>query len=149
MRYLRDGRAPKPKSTTISRVMSANRAKNTEPEKIVQSILRKGDFPKFRKNPSNLLGRPDIVFPKENLVLFVNGCYWHRCPYCKDGLPKTHRGFWRKKFETNVLRDRRIKARLKKEGWKVLVLWECQIRKRPGPTSNRILRALVPVRKFK
>ena len=133
--YKRDGRAPKPRTETISRVMSANKAKDTGPELAARKVLRELGARGYRFNPKNIPGRPDIVFSKNKLAIFIHGCFWHKCPYCKNKLPKTHTAFWRNKFESNKLSDKEKITILKKDGWKTLVIWECQIEKR---TSNII-----------
>ena len=74
-------------------------------------------------------GRPDVYFPSKKLAIFINGCFWHRCPYCKPSMPKTHKAFWSNKFAANVARDKAKRALLKKMGIRSVVFWECQIKK--------------------
>lgn len=108
--------------------MSRIRASNTEPEKIVRSILHKGGF-RFRLNRKDLPGKPDIVLPKYKSVILVHGCFWHRHPQCKFAYnPKSRVKFWQNKFIKNVERDKFVKKELRKEGWKVIVVWECETR---------------------
>lgn len=84
----------------------------------------------FRLHRRDLPGTPDIVLPRHATVVFVHGCFWHRHKGCKGATtPKTRRAFWRAKFEANVERDRRNRRDLRKLGWKVVTVWECQIRK--------------------
>ncbi len=142
IKYIRDGRAPIPKKETISRVMSANRAKGTKPELILRKALRIAGISGSRSHLPNIPGRPDAVFPKEHLAIFVHGCFWHRCSYCKDPLPKTHRSFWKKKFLANKLRDKKKNAELRKLGWRVLTVWECQIKRDAVVVAERIKRSL-------
>ena len=127
--YIRDHRSPIPKNENVSRIMSANRGKETSPE----VILRKGmwgiGIRGYRKNWKKAPGRPDIAFPKRKIAIFVNGCYWHRCPTCKYPLPKTNTKFWREKFKRNKIRDKKKSKLLHDMGWKVLVIWECNIKK--------------------
>src|SRR5690242_10509549 len=127
-KYLRDGRSPIPKKETTSRVMSANQGKHTLPEINLRKNLRQINLRDYSLHVPKLAGRPDIVFKKKNLAVFVNGCFWHRCPYCKQSMPKTHSAFWRNKFKNNTARDKRNIALLKKEGWRVFVAWECQLK---------------------
>ncbi|MCL4736355.1 MAG: DNA mismatch endonuclease Vsr [Candidatus Omnitrophica bacterium] len=109
--------------------MSRIRSKNTSPELSVRSLLHKSGF-RFRLHQRDLPGNPDIVLPKYRTVIFVHGCYWHRhknCPFAYT--PKSRADFWSRKFEGNVKRDALSKKNLKKLGWKVIIVWECQTRK--------------------
>ena len=127
-RYLRDGRAPIPKSESISRVMSANKGKNTKPEILLRKSLRAAGIIGYRLNWKKAPGRPDIAFPGRKIAIFVNGCFWHRCPYCNYSLPKTNTSFWIDKFSKNINRDRRKIEDLEKLDWQVFVVWECEIK---------------------
>lgn len=126
--YVRDGRAPIPDNEAVSRVMSANKAKNTKPEVVLRKYLWHHNVKGYRSNWKKAPGQPDICFPGKKVALFVHGCFWHRCPICKPPLPKTNTEFWQSKFERNQERDARKISELEKAGWKVLVIWECQIR---------------------
>lgn len=127
--YIRDGRAPIPKKEATSRVMSANRGKDTGPELAFRRALRRAGLSGYRLHWKKAPGRPDVAFPGKRVAIFINGCYWHRCPYCRYDLPKSNKVFWRKKFTANKERDKKKKNLLKKEGWKVLVIWECQLKR--------------------
>ena len=109
--------------------MSRVRGKNTKPEMLFRKELRGQDLIKYRLHPKALPGRPDIYFPTKKLAIFINGCFWHRCPYCKPSMPKTHKAFWSKKFAANVVRDKEKRTLLKKMGVRSVVFWECQIKK--------------------
>ena len=114
---------------TRSYNMSQIHGKNTMPEEIVRKHLFSQGF-RYRKNDKRLPGKPDIVLPKYYSVIFVNGCFWH----CHDGcryfiLPKSNTEFWDKKLRENVQRDERDFEKLSILGWKVLVVWECELRK--------------------
>ena len=87
-----------------------------------------------------LPGKPDFTFKKEKLTVFVDGCFWHRCPKCYRE-PKTNTEFWMNKIETNVKRDRRVTKELRKASWNVCRIWECQLKK-PVPLISRIIRLL-------
>lgn len=128
--YIRDGRAPIPKSENTSRVMSANKAKNTKPEIILRKLLWANGTRGYRCNYKKASGRPDIAFPKKRIALFVNGCFWHRCPHCKLPLPKSNIKFWEAKFSANKKRDNLKIKSLKRNGWKVFVIWECEVPKK-------------------
>lgn len=125
--YIRDGRAPIPNNEAISRVMSANKSKNTKPELILRKALYGHGLSGFRLHWKKAPGRPDISYPGKKLAIFVNGCFWHRCPNCNPPMPKSNRSFWEKKFVNNVARDSRKSEELNHNGWSVLVFWECEI----------------------
>jgi DNA mismatch endonuclease (patch repair protein) len=126
-RYIRDGRAPIPEKETTSKVMSSIRAKNTKPELILRKALFHNGLSGYRLHWKKAPGQPDITYPAVKIAIFVNGCFWHRCPHCNPPFPKTHIGFWTNKFERNIERDQRKIKELEKQGWKVFVFWECQI----------------------
>lgn len=112
-----------------SKAMSAVRATETQIEKILRSELHRRGY-RFRKNVKTLPGHPDIVLPKYRCVIFVHGCFWHHHKNCKRSkLPTTRPAFWTKKIEENVRRDRRQLSRLRSDGWQVIVIWECQIKR--------------------
>lgn len=108
-----------------SMVMSSIKNKNTRPEIRVRSLLHRAGF-RFRLH-GNLPGRPDIVLPKYGTVVFVHGCFWHRHGCNSANMPKSNVRFWRKKFRSNIKRDKEVQAALKSIGWHVIVIWECQI----------------------
>lgn len=110
--------------------MALIRGKNTKPEIVVRKIARLSGY-RYRLNVSELPGKPDIVFPKLRKIIFVHGCYWHRHPGCALArLPKTKLRFWVPKLTENRRRDLRNIARLRRDKWKVTVVWECQLSKR-------------------
>jgi DNA mismatch endonuclease (patch repair protein) len=112
-----------------SRQMARVRSKNTEPEILVRRALHARGF-RFRLHRRDLPGKPDVVLPKHRLAILVHGCFWHGCPACDRGLrqPKTNVAFWTAKLAANKDRDIRIVAALEASGWRVAVLWECDIR---------------------
>jgi DNA mismatch endonuclease, patch repair protein len=120
--------SPKATSLNISNVMKANKAKDTKPELMLRKFLWENGFRGYRLNWKKIPGRPDVCYPKRKLAIFVNGCFWHRCPICSLTLPKSNTEFWKKKFELNVIRDATKKEALEEHGWKVLVLWECELK---------------------
>ena len=126
-KYVRDRRSPKPKDETTSLKMSKIRSKNTGPELRVRQFIYSAGFRGYRLNYRKVLGRPDICFTKWKVAIFINGCFWHRCPNCKLPLPKHNQAFWTKKFNANVMRDEEKSRILAGEGWKVIVLWECTL----------------------
>lgn len=111
-------------------IMSRIRSKNTKPEMAVRSLLHGMGY-RFRLHRKDLPGKPDIVLPKYKTVIFVHGCFWHRHRNCKRcTTPSTNKGFWLKKFERNVEKDRINKRLLKKAGWNIITVWECEIHKK-------------------
>ena len=107
--------------------MSHIRGKNTSLEIAVRKRLFADGF-RYRINVSNLPGKPDIVLPKYNTVIFVNGCFWHRHSCKRATIPKTNTDYWIKKFENNVKNDEKNYALLRNLGWHVIVVWECEIK---------------------
>lgn len=117
-----DHLTPEKRSWNMSRIKS----KDTTPERIVRSFLHRNGF-RFRLHVKDLPGKPDIVLPKYKTVIEVRGCFWHRHPGCKSATnPSSNVDFWQKKFAANVSRDERTEQELKKLGWNVIVVWECE-----------------------
>ncbi len=107
--------------------MSRIRSENTSPEKFVRSMLHGMGY-RFRLHRKDLPGKPDIVLPKYKTVIEVRGCFWHRHKGCRGTTtPKSNQDFWLEKFSKNVKRDRQNGRKLKALGWKVIVIWECEI----------------------
>jgi len=110
-------------------MMSGIRGKDTLPEIKVRKYLHSRGL-RYRLHVKTLPGKPDLVFPKFRLVVFVHGCFWHRHKGCRYATtPANNAEFWRSKFEANVLRDIEVVQKLKHAGWRVLVIWECEISK--------------------
>ena len=108
--------------------MARVRGRDTGPERTVRSVLHKIGY-RFRLHANDLPGHPDIVLRSRRCVIFVHGCFWHR-HHCADGqrLPKTRVAYWRTKLELNAKRDRQNRRKLVAIRWRVLVVWECQLR---------------------
>lgn len=107
--------------------MSRIKNRNTGPERVVRSMLHRMGY-RFKLHESRLPGRPDVVLPKHKTVVFVHGCFWHHHKHCKDAtIPKTRTDWWRLKLEGNAKRDRANARKLRKLGWRVLLVWECEI----------------------
>lgn len=113
------------------RNMSAIKSKDTKPELLVRQLAHGMGY-RYRLHRKDLPGKPDLVFPGRGKVIFVHGCYWHmhKCQYGRV-VPKTNARFWREKREKTVVRDRAARRKLKRMGWDVLVIWECQTRNIP------------------
>ena len=107
--------------------MSRIRGRDTQPECAVRSILHKEGF-RFRLHDKSLPGTPDVVLPKYRCAIFVHGCFWHRHKRCSLAYtPRSRTRFWNRKFADNVARDKRVVAALRKLGWRVVVIWECEL----------------------
>jgi len=119
-------------SDTLTRLqrkfcMSQNKGKDTSPEIYVRGLVHCLGY-RYRLHRRDLPGCPDMVFPGKKKVIFINGCYWHR-HNCKKGrsMPATRKDFWQPKFKKTILRDKRNLKKLRLLGWKILVIWECQM----------------------
>lgn len=112
---------------TRSAIMSRVRSKDTTPEIQVRKALHKAGF-RFRLHRSSLPGKPDLVFSRYRLALFVHGCFWHRHGCKRTTTPATNTEFWTEKFRRTLQRDKATSRELEKIGWTTLVIWECQIK---------------------
>jgi len=123
-----------------SRLMSRIRGKDTMPELRVRRYLHSRGL-RFRLHVKDLPGKPDLVFPRYRTVVFVHGCFWHQHPGCAYAvMPASNIEFWRSKLEGNVLRDHRHAAALESLGWRVLTVWECEVR--DSGRLDRLARAI-------
>lgn len=120
-----DTKTPAERSENMSHIRNAN----TKPEEIVRKYLFSHGF-RYRKNDRRYPGKPDIVLPKYRTVIFVNGCFWHMHGCSRSRLPKTNQEYWKPKIEKNIARDKENKRQLEADGWKVFVIWECELKKR-------------------
>jgi len=121
-----------------SQVMSKIRGKNTRPERIVRRILTDMGF-RYRLNVKTLPGKPDIVLRKYNAIILVHGCFWHLHSRCKDGrIPKSRTEYWKPKLLGNKERDKKNILSLRRQGWRILKIWECDIDKNPQKVINNI-----------
>ncbi|MBC2606975.1 DNA mismatch endonuclease Vsr [Pelagicoccus albus] len=112
-------------------VMSRVRGKHTKPERLVRSLLHRLGYRFTVNGPKNknLPGKPDIVLPARKCVIFVHGCFWHRHQNCRIATtPKSNVAYWQEKFERNVERDRTAQSVLAESGWRVIVIWECELK---------------------
>ncbi len=106
--------------------MGAIKSRNTRPEMLVRRYLFRQGF-RYRVNDRRLPGSPDLVLPKYRTVVFVNGCFWHGHDCPKFHLPHTNRSFWQAKIVRNKERDARVASELDAMGWKVIIVWECEL----------------------
>lgn len=131
-----------PVDPSRSRVMAAIRSRNTRPEKFVRSMAHRMGY-RFRLHREDLPGSPDIVFPRLMAVILVHGCFWHRHA-CASGRkqPRSNSRYWARKFIRNKARDARNRQDLKRLGWRVLIVWECEVA-RPRSLEARLRRFLI------
>lgn len=110
------------------RNMAAIKGKNTKPEMVVRRLVHSLGY-RYRLHREDLPGKPDLVFPSRRKIIEVYGCYWHMhdCPYGRV-IPKTNTDFWQNKRLSNVARDTRNIEELSKQGWTVLIIWECEVK---------------------
>jgi len=113
--------------------------KSTE-GKLIEAF-RKANITGWRTQAHDLRGIPDFVFDAQKTIVFVDGCFWHGCPYCKRLRPKSSKKYWNEKIQGNIRRDRKIRNGLRKHGWSVLKIWEHQLRK-PEKVVARLVKRL-------
>lgn len=119
--------------------MQGNKRCDTKPELLVRARLRAAGLTGYRLQ-WKVPGHPDVAWPGKRVALFINGCFWHRCPRCQPRVPKTNVEYWVLKFERNVERDERTHAQLEEMGWRVHVVWECELKKKTiDDTMARLL----------
>lgn len=106
--------------------LSKVRSRDTRPEMLIRQHLWRRGY-RYRKNLSSLPGKPDIVFPRAKLVIFVHGCFWHRHGCHRTYTPKTNTEYWNNKFSRNMTRDAEVLERLRRLGWQTHVIWECEL----------------------
>lgn len=109
--------------------MSHIRSKDNKPEEMVRKFLFSKGF-RYRKNVRSLPGCPDIVLPKYRTVIFVNGCFWHKHDCPRFVWPSSNQEYWKPKILCNVARDKRNAELLREAGWKVIIVWECELKKK-------------------
>lgn len=110
------------------RTMRAVKSKNTYLERALFGMLAGMRLRGWKKNVSSIRGKPDVVFEIERVAVFVDGCFWHGCPYCRRPMPATNRDYWERKIGRNVERDKRVQGELESIGWKVIRIWEHEMR---------------------
>lgn len=135
-----DTKTPAERSENMSRIRSTN----TKPEEIVRKYLFSHGF-RYRKNDKRYPGKPDIVLPKYHTIIFVNGCFWHMHGCSRSRLPRSNQEYWKPKTERNIQRDAENQQKLEADGWKVIVVWECELKKRTA--EERLSRLCDEIRK--
>lgn len=126
-------------AATRSRMMKGIRSKDTRPEITVRKYLHAQGF-RYRLHSRKLPGSPDLVLPRYRVAIFVHGCFWHRHQGCKYATnPANNAERWKLKFDTNTERDARKEATLRAAGWRVLVVWECELRHTPEERLRQLV----------
>lgn len=117
-------------SEATRHVMQANKSKNTKPELLVRRALREAGLPGYRLHWKACPGKPDICYPGRKVAIFVNGCFWHHHEGCRYATtPKKNVEYWNAKFERNRARNAETAETLEAQGWNVVVIWECELKK--------------------
>ena len=133
-------------SALRSQIMRSIKSKGTSPEIRFKRLLKKSGFPRYSCNPKSILGKPDFVFSKEKLAVFIDGCFWHGCKKCYRG-PHSNLSYWKKKLLRNKKRDVFVSRGLQRQKWKVIRIWECAVKNRPAFSILRIQRYLIKIEK--
>jgi DNA mismatch endonuclease (patch repair protein) len=132
-------KAPTASSEHVKSSMKGNKGKNTKPELLLRSELHKAGL-RFRIH-YKLIGKPDIVFPYKGLAVFVDGCYWHGCPKCYRE-PKTNTEYWKNKIARNQQRAKTVRRQLNRNGWRVMRVWEHELKNNLDKIIKNILKRL-------
>ena len=130
-------------SATRSRMMSGIQSKNTKPEMAVRRYLHAQGY-RYRLHARDLPGSPDLVLPKYRVVIFVHGCFWHQHAGCRFATqPASNTERWKAKFQSNLERDAKNLAALQATGWRVFVVWECELKREPLGRLQRLAREIM------
>lgn len=119
--------------------MRAVKSRNTAPERKLRAMLAGMKLSGWRQHDEQVLGKPDVTFPKLKIAVFVDGCFWHGCPICKRPLPQQNRDYWGKKIARNVARDAKYNDELATKGWVVIRIWSHEFKKGVDRKSIRDL----------
>ena len=127
-----------------SKNMAAIKSKDTKPELLVRKYLHANGY-RYKLHDKTLAGKPDIVLPKHSTIIFVHGCFWHGHKHCKySTIPKTRTEWWLNKINNNRLRDKLHTKELKKQGWQIITIWECELKKKKlNTTLLKLLKQLL------
>lgn len=126
------------KDKHVSKRMKGNKSKGTKPELLLRKLLTNKGIRGYRICYTGVIGKPDIVFTKKKVAIFVHGCFWHSCPLCNLKVPNNNNEFWHKKLTDNKNRDKVVLDTLKTAGWNVVTVWECKLKSNPDEEVNRI-----------
>lgn len=134
-------RRPVPANAQVSATMSRIRGKDTQPELIVRASLRAAGVTGYRLHYKKAPGRPDIAFVGHRVAVFIHGCFWHGCPHCQPRKPSRNTWYWLPKLARNKERDQEKARALRREGWSVITVWECRIKRGPIAQVARVIKA--------
>lgn len=128
-----------------SKMMSKIRSKNTAPEMTVRRYLHSKGF-RYRLHDKKLPGKPDVVLPKFKTAIYIHGCFWHAHSGCKYyRLPKSNTDYWIKKIEGNISRDLQKQQVLREMGWKVIIVWECELKRKAEERCAALVEQIVQI----
>ena len=133
---------PEPLNDGTTKSMKSNKRKDTSLELTVRKALREAGHSGYRLQ-WKVPGRPDIAYPGKKVAIFLNGCFWHRCPRCNFNTPKHNSGYWAEKFRKNIERDDKNHAELEAMGWIFIVIWECDIKNDLEESVKKIVDVLI------
>ena len=123
-------KAPEASSAAVRKSMQGNKRRDTKPELVVRKMLRDMGHPGYRLDWKKAHGHPDIAYPGRKLAIYVMGCFWHQHEGCKyASKPKQHTDYWEAKFARNKQRDAEVRAAMEADGWTVVEIWECELKK--------------------
>ncbi len=133
-------KAPAAVNENVRKSMQGNKRRDTKPELLVRHMLREMGYPGYRLDWKKAKGHPDIAYPGRKIAIFVMGCFWHHHEGCKYATtPKQHVDYWQAKFARNKQRDAEVRAALQEDGWQVVEIWECELKKdQLENTRNRL-----------
>jgi len=119
------------------KTMRAVKGKGTSLERRLFSMLAGMKLHGWKKNVDDMVGKPDVVFPAQRVVIFVDGCFWHGCPHCNRKRPETNHEYWERKIGRTVERDKRNSQALAEDGWRVIRIWEHELKDAQGRSEAR------------
>lgn len=119
------------------KTMRAVKSTGTSLERILWSMLAGSGISGWKKNDNSIVGKPDVAFHNKKIAIFIDGCFWHNCPYCKRPFPKNNSNYWSNKINQNCIRDKKINNGLVEMGWKVIRIWEHDIKNSDNYQSIR------------
>lgn len=128
----------KPDESRSANMRSIRSAGNRTTELRLRSLFIRSGIQGWKVTPQGILGKPDFLFPKHNVAIFIDGCFWHACPKCGH-TPKTNRKYWSAKIERNKQRDKRISNQLRRSGFTVVRIWECALKRDPNGCLTRVM----------